>query len=191
MPARSNRFPFRIRPLLATGAVLGLGTVLTFASFTDNDTASTMFSTGTVDLALDATGSDLNNWTLLGMDNAKPGDVTYAPLVVSNVGSLDFTYDMATTVVPAGNDLADALLVTIVEGASTCDATAFGSSAVPLTSGKLSSVALSARTLVAKTSTATDSDTLCFKVELPSTASDSLQDASSPVTFKFTATQAA
>lgn len=195
MPARYMKIPVRIklrlRPLLAAGAVLGLGTVATFASFTDNDTASTMFSTGTVDLALDATGSDLRNWTTLGMDNAKPGDVTYAPLVVSNIGTLDFTYGMATTVVPDGNPLSEALEVTVVSGAATCDASAFAAGAVPIASGKLSALSLSGRALSAKTSTTTDSETLCFKAELPSTADNSLQDESSVVTLKFTATQAA
>ena len=191
MPARYPKISIRLRPLLAAGAVIGLGTVATFASFTDNDTASTMFSTGTVNLALAAPGSDVRNWTTLGMDNAKPGDVTYAPLVVSNIGTLDFTYDMATTVIPAGNPLADVLQITVVSGSAACDATAFATGAVPVASGKLATLSLSGRTLSAKTSTTTDSETLCFKAELPSTADNSLQDKSSVVTLKFTATQAA
>lgn len=191
MPARHTKLPIRIRPLLAAGAVLGLSTVATFAAFTDSETASTVFSTGTVDLALDATGSDLSNWTTLGMENAKPGDVTYAPLVVSNIGTLDFTYDMAATAVPADNPLAKALEVTVVTGATQCDSSAFGSAALPIASGKLATLAFGGRGLIAKTSTGTDSETLCFKVELPTTAENTLQGKSSAVTLKFTATQAA
>ncbi|RNE56633.1 TasA family protein [Cryobacterium tepidiphilum] len=189
MPERSTKLPIRIRPLLAACAVLGLSTVATFASFTDNDTASTMFSTGTVDLALDATGSDLRNWTTLGMENAKPGDVTYAPLVVSNIGTLDFTYSMATTAV--GDEfLASALLVTIVSGATQCDATGFADGTEVLAESPLINAALANRPLAANSATPTK-EALCFKVSLPASAGNTLQDAGVNIHLSFTATQAA
>lgn len=189
MPARFGKLPIRIRPLLAAGAVLGLGTVAAFASFTDTETASTMFSTGTVDLALDPTGSTVKNWTTLGMDNAKPGDVTYAPLVVSNIGTLDFTYGMATTAL--GEDLlAGALRLTIVVNATTCDAAGIATGTEILTKSTLANAVLANRTL--STSPGNTSETLCFKVELPSSTGDNdLQGLGLNTYFSFTATQAA
>lgn len=188
MPERSTKLPIRIRPLLAACAVLGLSTVATFASFTDNDTASTMFSTGTVALGLEAPGSDIRNWTLLGMDNAKPGDVTYAPLVVSNTGTLDFTYVMETTTV--GDDiLASALRATVVVDATSCDAAGFASGTEIFAKAPLLGVALTGRSLAP--APGDSSETLCFKIELPSEANNDLQDAGLNTYFSFTATQAA
>lgn len=186
MPARSKRFD--VRPVLASGMLLGVGTVLTFASFTDTETAATVFSTGTVDLELEY-GKTLGTWTTLEMKNAKPGDVSYAPLVVSNVGSLDFTYGMATTALGDDN-LAAAMKVTIVSGATGCDADGFPSGTPVLGESPLGTAVLSNRALAAAPDAATK-ETLCFKVELPSDTDDALQHKKANVYFLFTATQAA
>lgn len=180
----------RIRAVLALGAVLGLGTVLTLATWTDSGQAVGTFNTGSVDLKLNGVDT-LPVIASLALNNAKPGDVTYAPLDVSNAGSIAFTYTMTPSITTASTSspLLESVLLITVKGVpgTTCDATTFGASSDTRVAQRAlnvttptSAVALAAGTGV---------DHLCFKVELPSSASAAVMSQTTTATFTFTATQ--
>lgn len=186
-----KKSPIRARAVLATGAVLGLGAVLTFAAFTDEGYVASTFSTGTVNLTFDggAEGTPTPHTTALGFTVGKIGTTTIAPLTVNNDGTLPFTYGMTTSAASNGplpaTTLISGLHVTIasVATAGACDSTSFGS---PIYSGTgLTAAALSGRSLLAGTH-----EVLCFKVDLPTGASDNaMQGLSTTATFAFAATQ--
>jgi predicted ribosomally synthesized peptide with SipW-like signal peptide len=180
----------RIRAVLALGTVLGLGTVLTLATWTDSGEAAGTFSTGSVDITLDGVNT-LPSIASLALTNAKPGDVTYAPLAVTNAGTLDFDYVIAPSITTASSStplLESVLLVTVkaVPG-TTCDATTFGASS----DTRIAERALDVTTATDPTTlvSGTGVDHLCFKVELPSSASSAVMTQTTTATFTFTATQ--
>lgn len=182
----------KIRAVLALGTVVGLGTVFTLAAWTDTAVTSGTFSTGTVDIKID--GAD-NPPTVasLSLTNAKPGDVTYAPVTVTNEGSINFTYTMspAITTPSASSPLLESVLtLAVVKVADTgsCVAGAFTAPADPLISPARAlniTTATAARPLVATTG----SEVLCFRVELPSTADTAVQNQTTTASFTFVATQ--
>lgn len=180
----------KIRALLAAGTAVGIGAVLTLAAWTDSGSVSGTFSTGSVDIKLD--GVDTSPTVAsLALTNAKPGDVTYAPLEVTNEGTIDFTYTITPSITTASTStplLESVLLVSVRIVDSVCDATTFAAS---------SDTALAERALNVTTATSsrpleatTGSEVLCFKVELPSDASSAVQAQTTTATFTFLATQA-
>ena len=180
----------RVRAVLALGTVLGLGTALTLATWTDSGQAAGTFSTGSVDIKLDGVNT-LPTIASLALTNAKPGDVTYAPLAVTNAGTLNFTYVMAPSITTASTSsplLESVLLVTVkaVPG-TTCNATTFGASSDTRIAERALNVT-TATSAVALTA-GTGVDHLCFKVELPSAASSAVMTQTTTATFTFTATQ--
>lgn len=180
----------RVRAILALGMALGIGTVLTLATWTDSGDVVSTFSTGSVDIKLDGVNT-LPNIASLALTNAKPGDVTYAPLAVTNAATVNFTYVIAPSITTASSStplLESVLLVTVkaVPG-TTCDATTFGASSDTRIAERALNVttATSAKSLTA----ATGVDHLCFKVELPLTATSAVMTQTTTATFSFTATQ--
>jgi predicted ribosomally synthesized peptide with SipW-like signal peptide len=176
----------KTRLLLSLGSLSGLVWAGTFATFTDTSTATSTFTAGTVDLGLDNDTTDSYALTALEMSNMKPGDVKFAALTVKNIGTLGFTYTMSTSATNVDlKALRDQLTLGIKKVASTCDATTYAASTDVLTaSGALSAGAIASRTLAASAS-----EVACFRVELPSTAGDSFQAATTTATFTFSATQ--
>lgn len=179
----------RARALAAVGMMSGLVWAGTFATFSDDSTAESTFTAGTVDIGLDNDTTDAYAFTAIEMSDMKPGDVKYAPLTIKNLGSLNFTYSMSTSATNTDTKgLRDQLTLEIREVAATtdCDATGFDASVTTLTtSGALSSAAIASRSLSASTS-----EIACFKVVLPSTADNTFQGATTTATFTFSATQA-
>ncbi|TFD52002.1 hypothetical protein E3T46_07895 [Cryobacterium sp. Hh11] len=187
-----KKSPVRARAVLSAGAVLGLSAVMTFALFTDDGYVASTFSTGTVNLTFDNAqdGSSATPYALtsLGISIGKIGSSTISPLTVHNAGTLPFNYS-ATTTSTGAPTLASALQVTIVSlGASgTCDGTT--SFASPLYTGSsLNATSIASRTLPAGTS-----EVLCFKVNLPTTGTDTSDNAIQGLTttakFAFAAVQ--
>lgn len=189
LPARS---PVRVRAVLAAGAALGLGTVMTFALFTDDGHVESTFSTGTVNLTFDNNqqGALAAPYALtsLAIANGKIGSTTISPLTVHNAGSLTFNYS-ATTSSTGSAALSSALQVSIVSlgPSGTCDATTPFAGSLSNGSG-LNATSISARSLAAGAS-----EVLCFKVTLPTTGSDAtdnaLQAATTTAKFAFAAVQ--
>ncbi len=170
--------------VMALGLISGLGTLGGLAAFTDQETvADNTFSTGSVDLLLGTTSA------LVTFTDMKPGDTTGPQsLLVTNNGSIDFTYIVSTTMdTDTGTPpLGDALDLTI----KTIDVTTPGTpcddfdgttlyAAADLNNGAVSSRALSASA----------SETLCFQVDFPGAATGP-EGASADANFVFDATQA-
>lgn len=184
----------KVRAILALGTVVGIGTVLTLAAWTDTAETNATFSTGSVDIKLDGADNP-PSITNLSLSNAKPGDVTYAPLTVTNEGTLDFTYVMtpSISVVSTSTPLLESVLqvsVVKVASAGACVAAAFTAPAVG------DQVIYPARALNVTTATAarplvatTGSEVLCFRVELPSSAVSAVQSQTTTATLTFVATQ--
>lgn len=174
----------RVRAVLAIGPLVALSWAGAFAAFTDSVDATSSFSTGTVTIkANDLTGTVA--FTSLSMSGVTPGATKYASLKITNGGTSDFTYAMATATTGDAS-LAGALTIGVkVVGSSTCDATAYtGSSTVAyVEAAGLGSAAIASRPLASGAS-----EFLCFKVALPSGASNSLQGLTTNATFSFSAT---
>jgi predicted ribosomally synthesized peptide with SipW-like signal peptide len=183
-PSRRRR---NVKVGLALGNVAALAVVSSLALFSDSATSEGTFSTGSVDLVLDGDTDDAQSFTSLSTADMVPGDETYAALPAANTGSLGFTYGMTTAVASgdatlgAGLDLG----VAVVAGA-TCDAGTYAAGTEIVSDGSvLSTAAFSGRTLASGAD-----ETLCYHVELPAGADNTLQGQSVTTTFTFTATQA-
>src|SRR5690242_7997120 len=114
----------RVRALLAVGPLVGVSWLGAYAAFTDSVAVTTSFSTGSVVIrANDQTGTV--GFTSLSMSDMTPGTVRFAPLRISNGGSVPFTYAM-TTAVTGSAPLSDALVVGIkVVPSATCTRTEY------------------------------------------------------------------
>ncbi len=171
--------------MMVIGLVSGIGAYSGLAVFTDQEiVADNTFGSGDVDLVLGTTTA------LVTFTNMKPGDSTGAQsLLVTNNGSLDFTYVVSTTMdTDTGTPLlGDTLDLTIWEDVSQngCVAPSTGDDsaelygAADLNNGAVASRALSAAT----------NETLCFQVDFPNAATGP-ESASADANFVFDATQA-
>ena len=180
----------KVRLVLSLGSLAALVWAGTFATFTDSGTATSTFTSGTVDLVLSGETDDAYDFDTIEMTDMKPGDVKYAPLTIANTGSLGFTYTMATSATNADSKaLRDQLTLGIKKVANTaaCDSAGVGYAAsldTMTASGALSAGAIASRALTAGTS-----EVACFRVELPSGSGDAFQGAATTATFTFNATQ--
>ncbi len=178
----------KIRILAALGTLSGAVWAGTFATFTDSATSSSTFSSGTVDMELADDASDAYSFATLSTANMKPGDVKYATLRVENAGSIASTYTMASN--ESETALSGELQLGAVVGAATCDdlgyAAAVTAGTVAIPTGDLAAAAIS----TARPLAAAASETLCFKVELPSATTNTFQGLTTTSTFTFNLTQA-
>jgi predicted ribosomally synthesized peptide with SipW-like signal peptide len=174
----------RVRAILAVGPLVALSWAGAYAAFTDEVDVTSSFSTGSVVIrANDQSGTVA--FTSLSTSGMTPGAVTYAPLRISNGGTADFDYAMASAV-GGSTALADELTIGVkLVAGGTCDATAYDASSTALhaEAAGLGDAAFAARPLAVGTS-----EHLCFKVALPPGASNALQGLTTDATFTFTAT---
>ena len=180
----------KVKVVAALGMLSSAVWASTYATFTDSATADSTFTAGTVDILVNAEADDAYAFTSLESSNLKPGDVVYAPLTIHNNGSLAFGYAMASSSTNADTKaLRDTLKLgaKLVANAGACDAGGVGyaaSGTTVMAEAAISSAAISSRALASN-----GTEVLCFKVELPSLAGDTLQAASTTTTMTFTATQ--
>jgi predicted ribosomally synthesized peptide with SipW-like signal peptide len=180
----------KVKVVAALGSLSGAVWASTYATFSDSATATSTFTAGSVDLLVNAEVDDAYAFTSLESSNLKPGDVIYAPLTIANNGSLGFTYSMSSSSTNADSKaLRDTLKLgaKTVANAAACDSAGVGYAAsitTVMAEGAISSAAIASRSLASGAS-----EVLCFKVELPSTAGDSLQGATTTTTMTFSATQ--
>ncbi|HEX5147379.1 MAG TPA: hypothetical protein VFV85_10165 [Conexibacter sp.] len=179
------RFPStrRVRAILAVGPLVALSWAGAFSAFTDNVDVTSSFSTGSVTIrANDQTGTVA--FTSLTTSGMTPGAVTYAPLRITNAGTSDFTYAMATATTGSAT-LASALTIGVkLVASASCTATDYANSTtvVYTEAAGLGSAAFASRPLASGAS-----EFLCFKVQLPSGASNALQGMTTSATFSFSA----
>lgn len=172
----------KIRVLASLGLLSSAVWASTYASFTDEATASATFSAGTIDLK--ANGDVDHVFTTLSMSNMKPGSTQSALLTLTNTGSLAVTYDTTSS---ASGALASALELTVKLRGAAADCSAGGTGTVLVNAAAPSTgaiAALSGRSLAATSGT----EALCFTVTLPLTALNSLQGATASYGLTFTAT---
>ena len=182
--------------LLLVLLIPGVGaSYLTLALFTDQETVTADFTTGTIDL--DGTKIDALVLTTAAL---MPGDTVTDDVVVENDGTAQLRYAMTTSSTNADSKaLRDALTLTIktidvtlpatpcdnFDGASTLYNGVLGASTAKFgdtTQGSQSGD---------RTLNAGANETLCFRISLPSGTGNSYQGATTTSTFTFDAEQTA
>ncbi len=175
--------------LLAVGVVAGAPWALTQAIFSDSvAVASNSFSTGNVDISSSPTSA------LVSFSGMAPGDKVTAPITISNAGTLQLRYAM-TTSISGSSTLSDGLTLTVKSGVTTCSNAGFGTDGTQAYTGSLTAGAIgdTAQGSQAgdRTLNASANEVLCFQVQLPTSATNSLQSLSATATFTFGAEQTA
>jgi predicted ribosomally synthesized peptide with SipW-like signal peptide len=190
------------RKLLASLAVLGAAASIaglgTFATFTSTTSASHTVSSGTVTIALGATGASTNRLTV-GASAIAPGDTIQRSVDLIDSGSIDLASITLTTTATSSSlldtDTTNGLQMVIdkcsvawTEAGPPYTYTCSGSTSSVLASQPVvgSNAALSNLTL-----TAGATDHLRVTVTLPGTAGNSLQNLSSTIAYTFTGVQRA
>ncbi|MCU1693159.1 MAG: hypothetical protein JWM64_2250 [Frankiales bacterium] len=169
-----------LKTVAALGMLSSAVWASTFASFSDTADATTTFTAGSLDIKVG--GADSTAFTSLSAGNLKPGEVVYAPLLVTNTGSLAANVSMATTSVTGTLPV----VVTVRRDVTACSSSGFASGAALGTADStLAASAFAAQTLPATSG----SLSLCFKVELPTNTDNTFQKATAAATFRFTGEQ--
>src|SRR3954469_16782424 len=191
----------RGRKLLATAAILGAAASIaglgTFATFTSSTAASHTVSSGTVTIALGATGASTNRLTV-GASAIAPGDTIQRSVDLINSGSLDLASVTLTTNATTSSlldtDASNGLQMVIdkcsvawTESAAPYTYTCSGSTSSVLASRAVIGSGLALSNLSSLTSGTTDH--LRVTLTLPSGAGNTLQNQSSTIAYTFNATQ--
>jgi Camelysin metallo-endopeptidase len=172
--------------LLSALAALTLGAgSFSLAQFTDTDSSTWSFTTGTIDI-------DSNSVALANVTGLMPGGSATDDLVVANVGTADLRYAMTTV---ATNALGDQLDLAVREEDVDGGCDDFDGAVVVAAGTQLNGASFGDATQGAdvgdRVLTAGNSEVLCFRVSLPLTTDDTYQGASSTATFTFDAEQTA
>jgi spore coat-associated protein N len=172
----------RTRVLLSSGILLAGVWIGAMALFTDTATSAGSFTSGTVDITVAPTTA------LFNVGNMAPGDVVYAPLTVSNAGSLELRYDMSTTTTNVdGKGLGGQLTAEVRKVTAACTSVTFLASLNTVAS----SAALSSLASTDYVMAPGASEVHCYKVTLPLLSGNAFQNASTTATFTFNAEQTA
>jgi spore coat-associated protein N len=191
--------------LLATVAVLGAAASIaglgTYATWTSTTSQNQSISSGTVTIALGATGAATNRLNI-GASALAPGDTVQRSVDLTNSGTIDLASVTLTTTAPTSSlldtDATNGLQMVVdkcsqawTEGgtAPAYTYTCGGTSSSVLASRAVIGSNLSLSNLVATTPGATDH--LRVTLTLPSGAPNTLQNQSSTISYAFTGTQRA
>lgn len=178
---------------IVTAALAGVGVVAITSGAVFTGSASigaNTFTSGTVALSATETGG-LN----LDMAGMAPGDTRYGEVTVTNTGSLALRYAVSQAVTTNTNSLAENLDFDVKVGA-TCDAGNFNGTGTQL-NGVSDTFATTAVFGSATTGAqagdrslaAAGTEKLCFRVQLPLAAPNSVQGSSATSTLTFAAEQ--
>ncbi len=181
--------------MLAGGVLAGAPWAITQAVFTESPTVGdNTFSAGTVDVTTSPTTA------VVSYSNMAPGDLTTQSLSVTNAGTLAARYAISGSATNAdAKALKDQLALTIktvdvTTPASPCnefDGTQLYTGDTDSTAGKLVGDSTQGGQAGDRTLASSASETLCFRVSLPSASGNAFQNASTTVTFTFDAEQTA
>src|SRR6266516_4341498 len=180
----------------AAASIAGLGT---YATFTSTTSQSHTIATGTVTIALCATGASTNRLNI-GASGLAPGDTIQRSVDLINSGSLDLaSVTLTTTASPSSlldTDATNGLQMVIdkcsqawTESGPPYTYTCGGTSSSVLVSRAVIGNNLTLSNLGSTTAGATDH--LRVTLTLPSGAGNTLQNQSSTITYAFTGTQRA
>jgi spore coat-associated protein N len=200
---KKNSTMFKVFGSLAVlglaASIAGLGT---FATFTSSTSASQSISSGTVSIALGATGAATNRLTV-NATNIVPGDTIQRSVDLTSSSSDPLgSVSLTTSASPSSlldTDATNGLQMTIT--ACSVPWTESGTSpAFTYTCGGTTSTPVPARAVIGSNislsglnvlSSATGTDHLRVALSLPATAGNTFQGLSSTVTYAFTGTQRA
>jgi spore coat-associated protein N len=193
----------RARKLLLSIAVLGaaasIASLGTFATFTSSTSVSHTVSSGTVTIALGATGASTNRLNVDATGIA-PGDTIQRSVDLINQGSLDLASVTLTTAATTSSlldtDATNGLQMVIdkcsaawTESGPPYTYTCSGSTSTVLSSRAVIQSAVALSNLSATTAGSTDH--LRVTLTLPSAAGNTFQNKSSTIQYTFTGTQRA
>jgi hypothetical protein len=194
----SQKLLLSVAALGTAAAIAGLGT---YATFTSSTSASQAVSSGTVTIALGATGASTNRLTV-GASGVAAGDTIQRSVDLINQGSLDLASitltTSATTSSVLNTDTANGLQMVIdrcsvpwTEGgtAPAYTYTCSGTTSAVLASTPVVGSNLTLSNVGALTHAVTDH--LRVTLSLPSAAGNTLQNQSSVIQYTFTGTQRA
>jgi spore coat-associated protein N len=202
-PAGRRRRRSRAQKLLATAAVLGATASIaglgTFATFTSSTSASHTVSSGTVTVALGATGGSTNRLNVDATAIA-PGDTIQRSVDLINQGTLDLASvtltTQATTSSLLDTDTTNGLQVVIdkcsqawTESGPPYTYTCGGSTSTVLTSRAVIQSGVTLNNLSSLTAATTDH--LRVTLTFPTGAGNTFQNKSSTLQYTFTGTQRA
>ncbi|WP_187589037.1 SipW-dependent-type signal peptide-containing protein [Gordonia sp. OPL2] len=176
----------RIRALLSLGVILGLGTVSTLATWSaSTTTTSGVFTTGTVDIALnDADATVTSPYTVTLGRALLPGDSAGVPLIVQNRGSLAVRY---TTAVRSADATGRAMRLRITTGATVSGGSCSGGTATTVVDQAITAGDTAILGTRGPLAGGTGADPLCVQFTLPTDAPNSVQTTSGGVQFTFVA----
>lgn len=196
--AQRRKLLVSLAVVAAAASIAGLGT---FATFTSSTSASQSVSSGTVTIALGATGAATNRLTV-GASNIAPGDTIQRSVDLLNSGSIDLAgialTTSATTSSLLDTDATNGLQMVIdrcsnawTEGgtAPAYTYTCSGTTSTVLASRAVVASNLALSSLTALTNGVTDH--LRVTLSFPSAAPNSFQNQSSTIQYTFTGTQRA
>ena len=203
-PARGDaRRGSRAKKLLATLALLSAAASIaalgTYATFTSTASQSQTISSGTVTIALGATGAATNRLNI-GASALAAGDTVQRSVDLSNSGTLDLaSVTLTTTASPSSlldTDTTNGLQMVIdkcsvawTEAGPPYTYTCGGTTSTVLASRPVIGSGLALSNLASTTAGATDH--LRVTLTLPSAAGNTLQNQSSTISYAFTGTQRA
>lgn len=163
------------------------------AVFTDSaPVGSNSFTTGTVDISTSPASA------LVSYSGMAPGDTTTSSLAVTNAGSLQLRYAISGSATNSdGKGLKDQLTLTIktidvTTPGTPCDdfdGTQLYSADLDGTTGALVGSSAQGSQAGDRTLNTSASETLCFRVQLPSSTGNAFQNATTTATFTFDAEQ--
>ena len=189
------------RKLLASLAVLGAAASIaglgTFATFTSSTSTSHTVSSGTVTIALGATGASTNRLNI-GATAIAPGDTIQRSVDLINSGSLDLASITLTTTATSSSlldtDATNGLQMVIdkcsvawTEAGPPYTYTCSGSTSTVLASRAVIGSTLALSNLGSTTAGATDH--LRVTLTLPGATGNTFQNQSSTISYAFTGTQ--
>ena len=179
--------------VLALGVLVALMSMSALALFTDTASVpSNAFTTGTVDISTSPTSA------LVTFSDMAPGDTTTQSLVVTNGGTLALRYAISGTATNTDSKgLKDQLVLTIktidvTTPATPCDnfdGTQLYTGDLDSTVGKLVGDSAQGADTGDRPLAASASETLCFRVNLPTATGNAFQNATTTGTFTFDAEQ--
>ncbi len=195
---RTSKILMTLGALGAAASIAGLGT---FASFTSTTSASQTVATGTVTIALGATGASTNRLTV-NASGVVPGDTMQRSFDLTNSGSESLASvtltSTATTSSLLNSDATDGLQM-VIDRCSVAWVEAGTSPAFTYSCAGTTSTVIASRAVIGSsiamsnlTSTAVGStDRLRLTLTMPTTAGNTMQGLSSTIQYSFTGTQRA
>lgn len=182
----------------AAAAIAGMGS---FGTFTSSTSASQTIASGTVTIALGATGASTNRLTV-NASGIVPGDTMQRSFDLANSGSQDLASITLTTTATTSSALdtdATAGLQMVIDDCSVAWTESGTTPAFTYTCGGTTSSVLASRAVIGSSislsnlgaTTAGTTDHLRLTLTFPSGAGNTLQGLTSTVQYSFTGTQRA